>query len=93
MNNDIESSDEGAVRRRRERCVEMAAMFKEKQKGTDNERKSILARFSMQEGVSTKTTKEYFELLKTSGLVKVVNGHKSWKYCEDAEWELFKVEI
>ena len=93
MNQDIESSDEGAVRRRRERLMEMAAMFKEKQKGTDNERKSILARFSMQEGVSTKITKEYFDLLKTSGLVKVVNGHKSWVYVKEEEWELFKVEI
>jgi hypothetical protein len=30
----IEASDEGAVRRRRERTMELAAMFKEEMKGS-----------------------------------------------------------
>jgi predicted transcriptional regulator len=93
MDQDIEPSDEGAVRRRRERLMEMAAMFKEIQKGSDNIKLKLLARFSLQEGVSMKKTKEYFSAILASGLVKQTNGHKSWRYEPKEEWELFKVEI
>ena len=93
MFQDQESSDEGATRRRRERLMEMAAMFKEIQKGSDSVKFKLLARFSLQEGVSMKKTKEYFSAILAAGLVKQTNGYKSWRYEPKEEWELFKVGI
>ena len=71
----------------------MAAMFKEIQKGSDSVKNKILARFCLQEGVSKRKTKEYFTSILDCGLVKITNGHKSWVYVKEEEWELFKVEI
>jgi len=88
-----ESSDEGAVRRRRERTMELAAMFKEKGKGSNSDKEGILAKFSMQEGVTKHKAKEYFSLLLGAGLIRLKYGHGHWEYDRDAEWELFKVEI
>ena len=73
--------------------MEMAAMFKEIQKGSDSVKLKLLARFSLQEGVSKRKTKEYFTSILDAGLVKITNGHKSWVYVKEEEWELFKVEI
>ena len=93
MYREQDSSDEGAVKRRTDRCVELAAMFKRASKGSQGLLNTILAQFGLQEGVSTRKTKEYYELLRNSGLIKITNGHKSWCYNAEAEWELFKVEI
>ena len=93
MFQDQESSDEGAVRRRRERLMELAAMFKEIKSGSSNIKDKLLAKFSMQEGVSLRKTKEYFRLLLSSRLVIKQYGHGGWKYNAKEEWELFKVDI
>ena len=93
MNNSEESSDEGAVRRRRERLMELAAMFKEIQKGSSDDKNKLLARFSIQEGVSIRKTKEYFKTILDVGLVKLKYGHGHWIYDPKEEWELFRVEI
>jgi hypothetical protein len=93
MNTMEESSDEGSVRRRRERCMEMAAMFKNQLKGNENDIKRIKAQFSLQEGVSIRKASEYFNLIRNAGLITVVSGHKNWQYKPKEEWELFKVEI
>jgi hypothetical protein len=88
-----ESADEGAVRRRHERAMELAAMFKELGKGNMAAANRILAKFSLQEGVSVIKTKGYFTLLKQSGLVKISKGEKRWTYHQEFEWENFKVEL
>jgi predicted transcriptional regulator len=93
MFQDQESSDEGAVRRRRERCMELAAMFKEIQSGSLNVKNLVLAKFTLQEGISMRKTKEYFSVLLASGLIKLQYGHGGWRYDTKEEWELFKVEI
>lgn len=88
-----ESSDEGAVKRRSDRCLELAAMFKEVFSGSLKTMETILAKFSLQEGVSGRKSKEYCKMLCDAGLIKITNGHKSWKYDPKAEWDLFKVDI
>ncbi len=88
-----ESSDEAAVRRRMERCLELTGMFKEVGKGSMNKAKQIIAKFSLQEGVSQVKAKGYFNLLKESGLIIVTKGEKLWVYHSEAEWELFRVNI
>ena len=88
-----ESSDEGAVKRRTDRCVELAGMFKEMSKGSMKQMYTLLAKFGLQEGVTERKANEYLKMLRHAGLIKITNGHKSWRYDEAAEWELFKVEI
>jgi hypothetical protein len=88
-----ESSDEGAVRRRRDRCMELAAMFKEHKSGSPSILNSILAKFSLQEGVTQRRAKEYFNLLVSAKLITWKYGHKHWEYNKNAEWELFQIEI
>jgi hypothetical protein len=73
--------------------MELAGMFKEKQKGSFRDMERIKALFSLQEGVSIRKATEYFRLIHSAGLLKISNGHKSWVYVREAEWELFKVEI
>ena len=89
----IEASDEGAVRRRRERTMELAAMFKEEMKGSAKALGVIIAKFQMQEGVRKSTALDYYNCLCNAGLVKISRGNKSWHYEPKAEWDLFKVEI
>ena len=93
MYREQDSSDEGAVKRRSDRCIELAAMFKEVSKGTEKSLKLILSKFCLQEGVSKRKVSEYFTLLRSSGLIKLTNGQKGWRYDPESEWELFKVEI
>lgn len=88
-----ESSDEGSVRRRTDRSLELSAMLKEKGHGSLGLLQNVLARFCLQEGVSKRKGNEYLTLLKTAGLIVTVNGHKSWRYEPEAEWDLFKVRI
>ena len=92
-NNFDESSDEGAVRRRRERCMELSAMFKEQKSGSPSILNSILAKFSLQEGVTHRRAKEYFNLLVSAKLIVWKYGRKRWEYNKDAEWELYRIEI
>ena len=80
-------------RARRNRMVELAAMLKEKKKGSISTLNKILDKFSIQEGVRVITAQEYLSLFKSVGLVVVTAGSKKWKYDPDAEWELFKVNI
>jgi phage antirepressor YoqD-like protein len=88
-----ESADEGATRRRTERAIELAAMFKEAKEGTDSLMKRIVAKFALQEGIRLTNAKTYLNLLIDSQLLYVTKGHKRWKYQEEAEWDLFKVKI
>lgn len=88
-----ECADELAVQRMHERCIELAAMFKEHVKGGSKMKKRILSRFCLQEGVNIRKATNYFNLLKDSGLIKYTDGHKSWRYDPKEEWELFHVEI
>ena len=88
-----ESADEGAVRRRHERAMELAAMFKEVMKGNMATANRIVAKFSLQEGVSPIKSKGYFALLKQSGLITISKGEKRWKYHPEYEWENFRVEL
>ena len=53
----------------------------------------ILSKFVLQEGLRLKRALEYFDILHQSGLITFTNGHKSWKYHPENEWELFRVEI
>lgn len=92
-NNQFESADEGATRRRMERAMELAAMFKEAKEGTEQLMKQIVAKFSLQEGIRLTNAKTYLTLLIDSQLVYVTKGHKKWKYQVEAEWDLFKVKI
>ena len=88
-----DSSDEGAVKRRKERTLEFAALFKEAKHGSLGLMETITNRFMIQEGVSKRKAMEYLSSLKGAGLLKITNGHKSWRYDAEAEWELFRVEI
>jgi len=90
---EFESADEGATRRRMERAMELAAMFKEVKEGTEQTMKRIVAKFSLQEGIRLTNAKTYLNLLIDSQLLCVTKGHKRWKYQVEAEWDLFKVRI
>ena len=85
--------DEGAVKRRSERCAELAAMFKETGKGSMKTLYRIMARFRLQEGITRKVAKGYLDDLKEAGLVKVSKGQKRWRYDPTEEWDLFEVNI
>jgi hypothetical protein len=88
-----DSSDEGAVKRRKERTLEFAALFKEAKQGSQRLMEKITNQFMIQEGVSRRKALEYLGSLKGAGLIVITNGHKSWRYEPKAEWDLFKVEI
>lgn len=93
MRNMSENRDETAVKRQHSRYIELAAMFKEHMKGSDHLKEIILGKFCLQEGLKITKAKEYYSLLCTTGLIKLTNGHKSWKYDPKMEWENFHVEI
>lgn len=78
---------------RKERQMELAAIFKEEQEGDINSLNKIIHRFSMQEGVKPETAKEYIHSFKIIGLIVFAKGKKKWKYNPDAEWELFRIDI
>lgn len=86
-------ADENAVRNQRERYLELAAMYKEKFKGTKQSLDKILAKFAVQEGLGRYKARAALKLLIECGLIKVSKGNKSWKYDAKEEWELFYVEI
>jgi hypothetical protein len=88
-----ESNNKTKTNERRERCIELAAMFKEKRKGTMKTLETILSKFSLQEGIRMVLVNEYFENLKGSGLIVFTSGKKGWRYHSEAEWDLFKVTI
>lgn len=90
---DFESADEGATRRRMERAMELAAMFKEAKQGTEHLMKQILAKFALQEGIRLINAKTYLSLLVDSQLLYVTKGKKRWVYQPEAEWSLFKVNV
>jgi len=77
----------------RKRFIELAAMFKEKIKGTEIEAEEIIHRFVLQEGVRLRIVREYIEALEGAGLLIFSKGHKRWHYNPDAEWDLFKINI
>ncbi len=87
------SIDEGAVKRRSGRCMELAALFKEVGEGSVRTKNKILAKFRLQEGVKKKTSLSYFDDLVDVGLIKFFQGNKKWKYNPKAEWDLFHIEI
>jgi len=76
-----------------DRYIELAAMLKEKYSGNSISLKKILAKFSLQEGVSLAKSKHYFKVLLDAGLIIKSHGKKLWTYNAKEEWELFKVGI
>ena len=88
-NSNVESVND----KMRERYIELAAMLKEKYSGNSISLKKILAKFSLQEGVSLAKSKHYFKVLVDAGLIVKSHGKKLWTYNAKEEWELFKVEI
>ena len=86
-------SDKEAVVNQRERYMELAAIFKEKKRGSIKAMKRLLAKFALQEGVNKYKANAAFSLLTDAGLIIFTSGHKSWKYNPDAEWELFQINI
>lgn len=93
MKKEIDSVDETATKRRRERCLELAGMFKEIGKGSIKLAEKILAKFRLQEGVTKNKAYAYFEDLIEADLIKVSKGEKRWVYNSEEESDLFKVEI
>jgi hypothetical protein len=87
------SLDEIAVNNQRERYMELAGMYKERKKGRVQSLQRILAKFALQEGISSFKAAKYLDLLKSAELIIVSKGGKVWSYNEEAEWELFKVNI
>ena len=87
------SIEEGRLRARKKRMVELAGILKEKKEGTITQLTRILKRFSIQEGVRLVKAKEYLSLFKGVGLIKFSSGSKRWKYNSKAEWELFSISI
>lgn len=77
----------------RQRYIELAAMFKEVKEGTMTTLNIIINRFKIQMGVKDSTVKEYLKALTGAGLLIVKQGSGKWYYNEDAEWELFKINI
>jgi len=86
-------ADEKSCKRMNRRYREMAGMFKEFNKGTDEQLHQITAMFALQEGVKNETAKEYLETLIDGGLIVIKQGSNDWYYNEDAEWEQFKINI
>jgi hypothetical protein len=76
-----------------ERYVELAAMLKERFSGNSVTLKKVLAKFSLQEGVSLAKSKHYFKVLVDAGLIVKSHGKKLWTYNAKEEWELFHVDI
>lgn len=77
----------------RQRYIELAAMFKEEGKGTMTVLNTIVNRFKIQMGVKDSTVKEYLKSLTGANLLIIKQGSGKWEYNEDAEWELFNVNI
>jgi len=90
---DIEPADEGANRRRIEKCIELAAMFKEIGKGNWKLRNKILAKFRLQEGATKPKAIGYFNDLVDAGIIVISKGKKRWRYNKDAEWDEFSIDI
>ena len=80
-------------RARKERMMELAGILKEKGKGSMTTLSKLLDKFAIQEGVRIVTAQEYLSLFKSVGLIKIAAGSKKWEYNEDAEWELFQINI
>jgi hypothetical protein len=93
MKQEEDYSEDYSTRRRLQRAMELAAMFKEIGHGSMFVARQVIAKFSLQEGLRKVTAESYFEQLKDSGLITVTYGDTSWKYHSEVEWELFKVEI
>jgi len=70
---------------------ELAAMIKEKKRGSLPVLDKIKAKFCLQEGVNPKTASVYLDTLVGAGLVTLYSGTKMWKYNPDQEWDLFSV--
>ena len=77
----------------RKRYMEMAAMLKEIGHGSIDQLDKVKHKFALQEGVRMDRATEYLDTLEGAGLIVFAQGDKTWKYNEDAEWELFKVNI
>lgn len=82
-----------STRALRKRYIELAAMAKEKAKGTLKDLEQIKNRFALQEGVKSDRVQEYLDIMEGAGLIVFTPGRKRWKYDSSAEWELFKINI
>lgn len=88
-----ELSDEAAMRRRSERCLELAGMLKEQKTGNQRILKKILAKFCLQEGVSKYKVQMYLTDLTNAGIIVQSPGKRRWHYDAGAEWDQFTVTI
>lgn len=85
--------DERICKRMNKRYRELAGMYKEVGQGNYNQFHQIASKFAAQVGVRRSTAKEYAETLTEIGLIIMKEGSGDWKYNEDAEWELFQINI
>jgi hypothetical protein len=90
---DLESRDIGCLKRTTKRYAELAAMLKEKFKGSSREFDKIVARFALQEGLTLKKALMGAEILINAGIIQWSKGQKRWKYNSKEEWELFSINI
>jgi len=77
----------------RKRYMELAALLKEIGHGSMDQLEKVKYKFVLQEGVRLDRANEYIDALEGVGLIVFAQGNKNWKYNEDAEWELFKINI
>jgi hypothetical protein len=85
--------DERLCRRMHGRYKELAGMLKEKGEGTYNEFHQIISKFAVQEGLKRVTAQEYAETLVDFDLILMKEGSGEWRYNEEAEWDMFKINI
>lgn len=88
-----ESRDKIVCKRMKERYRELAGMLKEKGKGVYKTLAKVVSRFAIQEGIREVKAWEYVGLFQKAGLLIMTDGLRKWRYNEDAEWELFKINI
>lgn len=86
-------ADEKSCKRMNKRYRELAGLFKEIKLGDYSEYCRVISRFALQEGVKEATAQEYGETLINANIIIMKEGSNDWYYNEDAEWELFKINI
>lgn len=90
---DLGSLDERLCKRMNKRYRELAGMLKEEVKGNYNQYQKVISMFATQVGLRRSTAEDYGETLQATGLIIMKEGSGDWYYNEDAEWDLFSINI
>jgi hypothetical protein len=93
MTDNYAFADEKSCKRMNKRYRELAGIFKETKLGDYEEYCRIVSKFALQEGLKESTAQEYAETLLNANLVVMKDGASDWYYNEEAEWDLFKINI